>query len=249
MITELSGLHVIVNQLHENLRKVVGPRLAAPGGDAPLHSWGVGWEQGDEGGLGARRTLNDRCPGALHPQDGSKPGDARVPSEREGGRWGSGCSRTGGARVSEVCQPRRGADGARLPWDALPAGLRGRGQVVPMKSQTGSGGRAGRGGLQVWGLLLPWRHRRAALQRAQPGQLVQRPGHCLGGPHRRLCTFWGLALGRNGAGLPTAPPALPTVCGEEVRNSEAGQGVFLGALWASQPRTPAGWTLMGAAGE
>lgn len=32
MINELSGLHVIVNQLHENLRKVVSARAAGPGG-------------------------------------------------------------------------------------------------------------------------------------------------------------------------------------------------------------------------
>lgn len=92
MITELSGLHVIVNQLHENLRKVVGPRLAAPGGDASLHSWGVGWEQGDEGGLGARRTLNDRCPGALHPQDGSKPGMLMSPARGRVGGGGEGAA-------------------------------------------------------------------------------------------------------------------------------------------------------------
>lgn len=44
MITELSGLHVMVNQLHENLRKVVGARPAAS-------RWGRA-RQGDRAGGG-----------------------------------------------------------------------------------------------------------------------------------------------------------------------------------------------------
>lgn len=34
MITELSGLHAVVNQLHESLRRVVGARWPLPGAQA-----------------------------------------------------------------------------------------------------------------------------------------------------------------------------------------------------------------------
>lgn len=67
MIAELSGLHVIVNELHENLRKVVGA-------GRPRHGKGTG---------GGRGTWNPKGPGAPRPQDGSQPGDTRVPSRHK----------------------------------------------------------------------------------------------------------------------------------------------------------------------
>ena len=98
MITELSGLHVIVNQLHENLRKVVGAWRLLPATQARPHPQApsdaltrrLAQAQGSGGQVGGQRTLNDRYLWLHVLQDGSYPGDARVPEPEQ-----DGCGRTG----------------------------------------------------------------------------------------------------------------------------------------------------------
>lgn len=80
MMAELAGLRVVVNELHENLRKVVGAGQPRQG-------------QGAGGGQGPRNPKGPRAPRA---QDGSQPRDTRVPSRHKfRGQGGASVGRVG----------------------------------------------------------------------------------------------------------------------------------------------------------
>lgn len=89
MVSELSGLRVIVNQLHENLHKVVGASAAAPGTTPAARQ--------------AVRGLRGLCRGAVRAQLGARGRDGdRVSSGGQPGRVASAVTGVTQAEASSV---------------------------------------------------------------------------------------------------------------------------------------------------
>lgn len=89
MVSELSGLRVIVNQLHENLHKVVGASAAAPGATPAARQ--------------AVRGLRGLCRGAVRAQLGARGRDGdRVSSGGRPGRVASAVTGVTQAEASSV---------------------------------------------------------------------------------------------------------------------------------------------------
>lgn len=89
MVSELSGLRVIVNQLHENLHKVVGASAAAPGATPATRQ--------------AVRGLRGLCRGAVRAQLGARGRDGdRVSSGGQPGRVTSAVTGVTQAEASSV---------------------------------------------------------------------------------------------------------------------------------------------------
>ena len=182
MITELSGLHVMVNQLHENLRTVVGARPAAsPRGRARQgdRAGGGGDSESEAHGLHALRTVLN--PGALmSPADTASEGEGGAFVERMGeARAGRGA--LGGEDTGRMRTARSPAlwGGSSVPGDRSQLPLR---HALRWAQGTGTG-RETRGG-QAWrvcrsgvsSLLRPGQRRSAGVARSHPLPHRKGPG-------------------------------------------------------------------------